>query len=177
MAYPLLTERLSIQPLTEGDLATFVHYRQDPEVARFQSWDTSYSANQARELLKSQADVLLPSSGNWLQLAVHDRNTGELLGDLALHSVTSEKSAFEIGFTFATANQGKGFAKEAISRFLKYLFDEIEAKVIEANCDRRNLSAIKLLTSLGFKNQQEKSWTEHFKNELITMDHFELTQI
>ena len=177
MAYSLLTQRLSIQPLTERDLPAFVNYRQDPEVARFQSWDTSYSANQARELLKSQADVLLPSSGNWLQLAVHDRNTGELLGDLALHSLDTDQSAFEIGFTFATANQRKGFAREAVSRILQYLIDEIGATSIQANCDRRNSSAIKLLTSLGFKNQPEKSWTEHFKNELITMDHFELTQI
>ena len=174
MSYPLLTQRLSIEPLSRKDLNNFIAYRQDPQVSRFQGWDVSYSEQQALELLESQFNVLLPSVGNWLQLAIHDQLTGELLGDVALHTLNNEGTSFEIGFTLAKDNQGKGIAKEAISRLIRYLFDEVGTVSIVANCDQRNSSAIKLLLSLGFEQVRTKSWTENFKNELVTVDHFEL---
>lgn len=174
MSYPLLTPRLSIEPLSKKDLATFVAYRQDPEIARYQGWDTSYSEQEGLELLDSQFQVLLPGPDQWLQLAIHDLATGDLLGDLALHSLDSEKSSFEIGFTLAKANHGNGFAKEAVSRIIQFLFEEVNANSIVANCDERNLSAIGLLKSLNFDHKPEKSWTEEFKNEQVTVNHFEL---
>ena len=174
MSYPLLTQRLSIEPLGKQDLAKFVAYRQDSDVARYQSWEVSYSEHQALDLLKSQQNVTIPSAGNWLQLAIHDQETGELLGDLALHSLDQEGLFFEIGFTLALANQGKGIAREALSRLIQYLFAEVGAISVVANCDKRNLSAIRLLLSLDFEEIPSKSWTEQFKNELVEVNHFEL---
>lgn len=177
MSYPLLTQQLSIEPLAGHDLSAFVTYRQDPDVAHFQGWDTSFSEHQALELLKSQVNVLLPSSGEWLQLAIHNRESGELLGDLAVHSLEGEELSFEIGFTLSKSNQGKGLAKEAVGRLIQYLFEEVGAKVAIATCDRRNSSASKLLLSLGFEQKPAKSWTENFKNELVSVDYFEVTSI
>lgn len=175
MSYPLLTQRLSIKPLAERDLLAFVTYRQDPDVARYQGWDTSYSEHQARELIESQANVLLPAAGDWLQLAIHNRVSGELLGDMALNALESDEFSFEIGFTLSKINQGKGFGNEAVGCLVGYLFDEIGAKRLIATCDRRNSPAIKLVRSLGFAHERERSWTENFKSEEVTVDYFEMT--
>ena len=173
MTYPLLTPRLSIEPLKLSDLGTFVDYRQDANIARFQSWDTAYSAEQAVELIESQAGVMLPDEGQWLQLGIHDRTSGELVGDLALHLVNESQSVFELGFTIASQHQGKGFAREAASRLMSYLFSELGAEKIVAHTDRRNTVSIRLLLSLGFQFHPEKSWTENFKNEIVTVDYFD----
>lgn len=173
MTYPLLTARLSIEPLGIQDLDSFVRYRQDPAVARFQSWDTNYSQSDAIVLISSQIGVTVPGLDQWLQLAVHDRNTGDHIGDLALHCVAANNSIFELGFTFASEYQGKGFAKEAVSRLIDFLFLELGASKLIANSDRRNSRSIKLLLGLGFEHQPAKSWTEEFKNELVTVDYFE----
>ena len=175
VSYPLLTQRLSIQPLAAHDLSIFLAYRQDPDVARYQGWDTSYSEHQARELIESQANVLLPVAGAWLQLAIHDRVSGELLGDMALNALEDEEFSFEIGFTLSKINQGKGFGNEAVGCLVGYLFDEIGAKRLIATCDQRNSPAIKLASSLGFVHKPERSWTENFKNEEVTVDYFEMT--
>ena len=172
MVYPLRTTRLSIEPLKSADLNFFVDYRQDPVIARFQGWDSSYSVEQAVELIDSQAGLLLPSQGQWLQLGVREKISGELVGDLALHCLIESEPTFEIGFTIARKHQGKGFAKESASRLMKYLFFEVEAKTIVANTDRRNTSSVNLLLSLGFQRQTSKSWTEIFKNELVTVDYY-----
>ena len=173
MTYPLLTPRLSIEPLKLSDLEAFVGYRQDAEIARFQSWDATYSAEQAVELIESQTGVMLPDEGQWLQLGIHDQNSGELVGDLALHLISERQSVFELGFTIASQHQGKGFAREAASRLMSFLFSEVGAEKIVANTDRRNTASIRLLLSLGLIFHPEKSWTENFKNEIVTVDYFD----
>ena len=39
----IVTERLRLRPFQVEDLEAFVAYRGDPEVARYQSWDCTYS--------------------------------------------------------------------------------------------------------------------------------------
>ena len=175
MPFPLLTPRVSIEPLTMRDVGKFVRYRQDPEIARFQSWDTNYSTQRGVDLVQSQVDVVLPSPGNWLQLAIHDRETGELLGDLALHTIDATEFSFEIGFTLATKNQGNGIAREATRRLLDFLFDEAGAISVCAHCDSRNSPSIALLSALGFQHRPSKSWTENFKGESIVVNYFGVT--
>jgi RimJ/RimL family protein N-acetyltransferase len=172
--YPLITARFSIEPLGIGDLSAFVTYRTDPEIARFQSWDTDYSESQALALIQSQAGTSLPEPGDWLQLAVHDSTTGQLLGDLALHQVEDEESVFEIGFTFARQFQGRGFAKEAASALIAHLFQQQNASRVIAATDSRNLPSIKLLLALGFAQNPARGWTEEFKGEFVSVDFFEL---
>jgi aminoglycoside 6'-N-acetyltransferase len=173
MTYPLLTPRLSIGPLKLSDLDAFVSYRQDADIARFQSWDTTYSAGQAVELIESQAGVVLPLEGQWLQLAVHEQISGKLVGDLALNLLSESESVFELGFTIASQHQGKGFALEAASRLMSFLFSEVGAQKIVANTDRRNSPSIRLLLNLGFEFHSSKSWTENFKEEIVTVDYFD----
>jgi RimJ/RimL family protein N-acetyltransferase len=172
MSYPLLTERLSIQPLSIDDLDSFVAYRQDPEIARYQSWDTSYSKTQAKELIDSQSGILLPGKDQWLQLAIHNRISGELVGDLAIHAIEADNSIFEIGFTLARKHQGKGFAKEASRKLLTHLTLQGASKFF-ANTDSRNTPSIKLLTALGFELQPSKGWSEQFKGKLVKVECFE----
>lgn len=173
MRFPLLTDRLTIRPLELKDIDTFVAYRQDPEIAKFQSWEPSYSKIQALQLLESQVGVLVPKKDEWLQLGVCDRVTGELLGDLAIHSMAEDVSVFELGFTFARKNHGKGFAREAAMKLISCLMTEVGAKKIISQSDSRNIRSINLLLSLGFAHFPSRSWDEEFKGENVTVEHFE----
>lgn len=171
--FPLLSERLSIEPLGIEDLGTFLSYRQDPDIARFQSWDPGYSEAQARDLIDSQNGVLFPEKGEWLQLAIHLLDSGHHVGDLALHSLETDFE-FELGFTVAKDQQGKGLAKEAASTLIGYLFNEHGAKRIVATPDARNSASKGLLSSLGFIADPSRSWQEEFKGEFVTVEFFEL---
>ena len=156
------------------DLDTFVAYRQDPDIARFQGWEISYSKNQAIDLIESQAGSVLPFKGEWLQLAVYSLVGQEHVGDLAIKSVEDEDSTFELGFTIAKQYQGQGFAKEAASKMMSYLGLEAGAKKFIATTDSRNTPSIKVLSKLGFKQNVSKGWTESFKNEEVEVDYFEI---
>lgn len=177
MPFPLLTQRLTIEPLALSDLATFVSYRQSPEIARYQGWDTNYSLTQATELIESQIGVVMPAPGEWLQLAIRNRFTGELIGDLALHALEDDDCAFEIGFSISLPHQRQGLAKEAAASLVSYLFTEIKAKKIIAQTDRRNAPSIALLQSLGFQMDPSKRLTEEFKGEEVTVDYYSQTSL
>jgi len=170
MAYPLITERLSIQPLSMADLETFVEYRQNPEVARYQSWETSYSHSQAKELIESQNGVLLPAKGDWLQLGIHFGTSGELIGDLAIYRLDEDAVEFELGFTLAKQFQGHGYARESLLALVDYLFNEVGATKLWAITDRRNINSIKLLETVGFHRVQARTFSEEFKGEIVTVD-------
>jgi aminoglycoside 6'-N-acetyltransferase len=175
MRFQLETTRLSISTLELSDLDAFVRYRQDSEIARFQSWDIDFSREQGLELIHSQIGVAFPAPGDWLQLGIREISTGKLLGDLALHALESE-NRFEIGFTLDPAHQGKGFAKEAAAKLVEFLFKEKHALSVEASTDRRNVASIKLLKSLGFTQLPGRSWDEEFKGETVTVDVFEINR-
>lgn len=174
MIYPLSTQRLSIRPLALSDLEAFVSYRQDPDVARYQSWETSFSHEQGKALIQSQDGIELPAPGEWLQLAVHEHSTGQLVGDVALHQLAAPRE-FEIGFTLATAHQGKGYAFESTSRLLEFLINEIWATKVIATPDSRNSKSIRLLTRLGFAEDPSKGWVEDFKGEKSRVAFFSLS--
>ena len=174
MRYPLVTNRMSIQPLELADLSEFVTYRHDPEIARYQSWDNSFSSQQALELIESQNGAALPEQGSWLQLAIHDLQTRVLIGDVALHN-KEQDDCYEIGYTIAKPFQNQGFAKEAVSRVLEELVSMFGVKRFIATPDSRNEPSIRLLVSLGFEQIASESWTEEFKGELVTVLFFERT--
>ncbi len=155
------------------DLETFVSYRQDPAIARFQGWETTYSKEQAIDLITSQAGSMLPEKGQWLQLAIHSLEQKQHVGDLAIKSVEDEDSTFELGFTIAKQHQGQGFAIEAASKLMSFLQLEAGAKKFVATTDSRNFASIKVLSGMGFKQNVSKGWTETFKNELVAIEYFE----
>ena len=156
-----------------ADLDSFVGYRQDPSIARFQSWEPAYPEHQARELIESQAGVFIPDKGQWLQLGIHNLVSDELVGDLALHSVVEGEGIFELGFTIAKRHQGQGFAKEAAAMIITHLVAEVGATKFVANTDRRNAASIAVLLALGFRRDSSRTWEENFKNEDVIMDYFE----
>ena len=115
----------------------------------------------------------MPETGEWLQIAIHNRESGELLGDVALHSLSEGDGVFEIGFTIARQRQGVGFATEAAAKLMDYLFAEGVATKLVANSDRRNEASISVLLKLGFALIPSLSWTEIFKGEEVEVDCFE----
>ena len=78
--HDIVTERLVLRPLQLEDVLAFAAYRSDPDVARYQSWDTAYSQADGERLVQAQQGVDLGDPGPWLQLAAVDRVTGALCG-------------------------------------------------------------------------------------------------
>ena len=173
MYFPIFTERLSLAPMGMSELKTFVSYRQDPAIARFQSWEVSFSIDNAIDLIESQATFISPEKGEWLQLAIFTLAEEEHVGDVAFKLVEDIDSTFELGFTISQRHQRRGFAKEAASGVMTHLVSESQARKFFATTDSRNIASIRLLSALGFTQNDSKGWQEDFKNEIVNVCFFE----
>jgi RimJ/RimL family protein N-acetyltransferase len=170
MTFPITTERLVLAPLAHRDREAFVAYRRDPLVARWQSWEPDYSTEDADALLAGQPEGIVPASGAWLQIAVRDRASGTLLGDVAVHAVADQPDTYELGVTLARAAQGTGVAAEALSAVIEELFGELAAHRVIAITDARNTAAARLFTRLGFRHEGRAVEADWFKGEWSSLD-------
>jgi RimJ/RimL family protein N-acetyltransferase len=165
----IVTERLCLRPFRAGDLAAFVAYRSAPEVARYQSWDTTFSMADAERFLAEQHGVEFGRPGGWVQLAATDRDTGELCGDCAVHVLAGQPGTAEVGVTFAPAHQGTGLATEALSSVVTRLFEDHRLHRIYAETDDRNAAVHRLLERLGFRCEARLVEADWFKGEWTTL--------
>jgi RimJ/RimL family protein N-acetyltransferase len=165
----IVTERLCLRPFHADDLEAFVAYRGKPEVARYQSWDTSYSMVDAERFLASQRDVELGVPGAWVQLAAVDRRSGTLCGDCAVRVVTDQPATAEVGVTFAPEHQGSGLATEALAAVIGELFEEHGVHRVYAEADDRNVAVHRLFERLGFRCEARLVEADWFKGEWSTL--------
>jgi ribosomal-protein-alanine N-acetyltransferase len=152
-AAELLTARLRLRPFAEADLPAFVGYRQDPEVARYQEWDESFSAEDAQALFDRLRGVAPGTPGAWFRFAIEEAASGTLLGDCVLHVKDDDPRQAEIGFTLARGYQGKGYAAEAVGAVLEYAFRTLGLHRVIAITDARNAAAARLLGRVGMRRE------------------------
>ncbi len=159
MCPELITDRVLIRGLSDNDLLAFSLYRAMPAVAKYQSWDENYSLADAQALLAGTDYASFGQEGCWYQLAIVDRKTETLFGDLAVHFIDEQQ--VEIGFTLAPQFQGKGIAYEAVKALLAYLFNTLNKHRVIAITDTQNSASCQLVERLNFRQEA------HFINNVF----------
>ena len=155
----LESDRLLLRRLREPDLAPFLAYRNDPEVARYQDWEGCTEA-EARAMIQpmGQEEPFVP--GEWFQFGVELRETGELVGDLGFR-ITEDGKQGEVGYTLAREHWGKGYATEAVSRLLDHAFGALGLHRVCAVVDQENAPSAAVLERLGLRREGafvENAW-------------------
>ncbi len=152
MAFILETERLRIRQFQDSDLESFLAYRNDPDVARYQGWDVPFPREKALEFV-TEMKVKDPNvQGEWFQTAIEEKSTGEMVGDTAFYLKKDDLQAF-IGCTIARPHWRKGFSLEATRCLLDYLFGELDLHRVIAITDVENVPSFGVLDRLGFRRE------------------------
>ncbi len=161
----LETSRLILRPFEERDIPIFSAYRSDPEVARYQGWSAPYSLEQAADFMAEVWATQPGTPGEWYQLAIEVKASGEMIGDGAFQVLKQDPRQAEIGLTLCRAAQGQGYAVEATRRLLDYLLGELKLHRVRATCDALNGEAARTLEKAGMR--REAHFVEHlwFKGE------------
>ena len=164
-----MTERLVLRLLQLEDVPAFAAYRSDPDVARYQSWDTSYyarpTANVSSRRSKVSTSAILGRGCRWrpsngppgavrrLRGAGRDRSTADRRG--RRHARARE--------------QGSGLATEALGAVVTRLFEHHDIHRVYAQADDRNGAVHRLLERLGFRCEARLVEADWFKGEWTTL--------
>jgi RimJ/RimL family protein N-acetyltransferase len=146
------TPRLRVRPFSAADIPAFVAYRADPDVARYQSW-SDYTAERGEAFIESLQGATPGVPGEWFQFALEAHSDHTLVGDLALKVDADEPREAEVGFTLAPAQQGKGYATEALAGLLGYAFETFGLHRVVAVTDALNGPAAALLERVGMRRE------------------------
>jgi RimJ/RimL family protein N-acetyltransferase len=155
----LTTARLRLDVLRDSDADTLFRYRSDPSVARYQGWCPA-SPDEALTFIRAQQDLSLDQPDGWLQWAIRRAQDDVLVGDLGLRRPAGPDDSYEFGISIAPAQQGKGYAGEAVRALFDFLFGTLKAHRVHASIDPRNLASAALLRSLGMRQEA------HFRESL-----------
>jgi RimJ/RimL family protein N-acetyltransferase len=162
---PLETPRLLLRRFREEDLEPFLTYRNQPEVARYQSW-IRWSRDQGVEFIREQRQVDPGDLGRWFQYAMELKETGELIGDCGLCVKVATPKTAEIGFSVAPEHQRRGLATEAVEAIVEHAVRELGVQRIIAVAMRDNDRSATLLRRLGLRHgPPERVWFKGQWNE------------
>src|SRR5258708_25917902 len=74
------TTRLRLRHFTDSDLPVFIAYRNDPGVAKYQSWER-ISEPAAYAFIQEQKETQLGVPGQGMQISIESKDTGRLVGN------------------------------------------------------------------------------------------------
>jgi RimJ/RimL family protein N-acetyltransferase len=155
----IITERLILRKIRISDAKEVFKYRSNPSIYKFQGWKPEKLEDVKEFINKRIAEV--PNIPNtWYQLGIIIKDTCEFIGDIGIHFMDEDNLQVEIGYTLSLENQGKGYATEAITSVINYLFNNLEKHRICASVDPSNIKSIQLLGRIGMRKEA------HFKKSL-----------
>ncbi len=157
------TPRLIARRFGPRDLAPFTAMRADPEVARYQNWE-SYTEEDGRTFLQEIASAE-PGEPGWFQFALEDRASGTFIGDCGLNTLAHDQRLGQIGYTIARPLWNRGLASEAVRGLVDFAFAAFPFHRITASVDPRNLGSTRVLERVGFVKEAHFRQSEWFKGE------------
>lgn len=159
------TARLVLRRFRPDDAARLAEYRSDPEVACYQGWDAPFALDTAEAFVAALADAHPDTPGEWFQLAIAEAGgDGRLVGDVGVFVDGDEPRLARLGFTLAPDAQGRGYATEAVTAVLGYLFGRGKHRV-SADCDVRNAASAALLERVGMRREAHHLASAWWKGE------------
>jgi RimJ/RimL family protein N-acetyltransferase len=157
--YPILTDRLTLRPFIRGDVDAVYGYRSLPEVAEY-LFDQPMSHEECAEAVRARASqVAFTSEGDKILLAVEERTTGRLVGEVSLIWRSLVDQQAEVGYILHPDSWGQGYATEAARALIEFGFGTGAVHRIYARCDARNAASAKVMQRLGMR--QEAHFRHH----------------
>jgi len=156
----LISKRLVIRPIQKTDAESVYSYRSDSVTNKYQGWIPK-TIDDVADFIENRVSSTINLYGTWFQFVILIKETGELIGDAGLHFFDPENKQVELGCTISKKHQNLGFASEALTEIMRFLFEDLNKHRIIASIDPENTGSIKLVKKLGFRQEA------HFKESIL----------
>ena len=145
------TERLLMRPPTRDDLPALVRLRSDEEVSRY----LGGPAMQSPELIDKRLDFYIGCLARYgfAAGALLSKSDGEMIGWGGLQPL-EETGEIEVGYSFARAHWGRGYATEMAAAWLRYGFERAGLARIVAVAVPENTASRRVMEKLGMKYEK-----------------------
>ena len=143
----LITERLTLRPLSVNDASEILLLRSDSEINKFLDRKPSKTLEDALHFIK----IILENSETFYW-AITKTGEERLIGTICLYDFSEDRDKCEIGYELRTEFQGQGIMLEAATKVIQYAMESFDVKNIEAFTHKDNQSSTNLLEKLNFND-------------------------
>ena len=166
------TERLVLREFVLEDAKMmFKNWAKDPQVTKYMTWQPHKNVEETKSIIQMWLNEYDDPKTH--RFAITLKKTGEIIGSIDV--VNYINGCPEIGYCSARKCWNKGYMTEAVTAFIKYLFDEgFKRIVIEAHVD--NIGSNRVIQKCGFtfSHQEEKKHFSAFKPEPVLVNWYYL---
>ena len=173
----LETERLLLRKTEEQDLKKLWKILLDRDISRYyltckinDNWE-----DEKKWQYKKLERAANPDMFCW---TIVRKDNNEVIGQITVQEgSTEDKSIRDIGWFISKINQRKGYAYEAASKVLDYMFNEVKLNKIETSVAMINPASWGLMEKLGFKRLETTHKNKYyFVGEEVDSYEYELTK-
>ena len=144
----LHTARLRLRPFRDADADDLFALHSNAYVLRY--WDAPPWRERARAERFITAGRQMAHDGTGARLAVDRACDATFIGWCQLTRWNPDYRSASLGYCFADAAWGHGYATEAARALLRWAFDTLDLNRVQAQTDTRNRASARVLDKLGF---------------------------
>jgi [ribosomal protein S5]-alanine N-acetyltransferase len=144
----LITQNLVLRQLSEEDAPALSSLRSDPRVNKYIIRPARCSDEKAKAFILGINNDL--AQGKCFYWAISTGENAELIGTICLWNFSGDKKTAEIGYELHPSFHGKGLMSEAVEAVMKFSWEALKLKKLEAFTHRENSRSKKLLEKKGF---------------------------
>ncbi|CAN5396201.1 GNAT family protein [soil metagenome] len=150
---PIETDRLILRFNEAADLDDVYAYLGRDDATRWIDFDTR-SREEVRALLdRRQEKRQIEKDEDRMALAVVERESNRVIGDIYFAVKSIESKQGEIGYIFNPDFHGQGFATEACAAVLDIAFETYGLHRVQAECDVLNPPSFRVMERLGMRRE------------------------
>jgi RimJ/RimL family protein N-acetyltransferase len=146
----LAGERVTLRGITQDDAPQLHAVFSDPVAMRYWSGPPHTALAETEEMVARIHAGFTDRSV--LQWGISRNADRRVLGTVTLFPSGRQPRA-EIGYILGSEYWGKGYMQEALRALVRFAFDELKLRRIEADVDPRNAASVRSLDRLGFKRE------------------------
>jgi ribosomal-protein-alanine N-acetyltransferase len=159
------TERLILDEVNDGDVKEVFELRSNPETMKYIPRPLVKDHEDAMEHIKMIKEKIENNTGiNW---AIRLKDNSKLLGIIGFYRLQPENYRAEIGYIILPEFQGKGLVPEAVTRLIKFGFEDLRLHSIEAVIDPENYASEKVLQKCGFTKEAHLREAEFYEGKFL----------
>ncbi len=171
---PLHTTRLALRPVEPEDAERISVLAGDWEVARFTTnIPHPLSASEATDFIAGARTGMAEETA--LVLVLIEKRTREPIGLVGIEW-DRERNHGELGYWLGRAHWSQGFASEAVTALLGFIFETVGLQGIVALACVDNKASRRVLEKLGFTWTGCAEYPAPARERVLTMDRFELSR-
>jgi [ribosomal protein S5]-alanine N-acetyltransferase len=153
----LETDRLILKEMLVSNAEAFFAMDNNPNVHRY-LWNKP--TQKIEETIETIAFVRKQYVDNGIgRFTIISKETGEFMGWAGLkfntEMVNNKTNFYDIGYRLDEKFWGKGFASEASFVWLKYAFETLKIKIIDAAAHSDNIASNRILQKIGMKMTEQ----------------------